>query len=183
MVTVVVNLFAGPGTGKSTLASYVFSELKWEGINCELASEFAKDLVWEGRYNTLDNQIYVFGKQLHRIKRLIGKVDVIICDSPLLLSIFYKPEGLSKIFDDFVREVHSSFNNANYFIQRLKAYNPAGRMQTEAEAVEIDFKMKQFLVESKTDFKVVSGDRRGGHIIVQDLLERVAGSQIASIII
>jgi hypothetical protein len=43
--TILVNLYAGPGTGKSTMAANVFSELKWMGVNCELALEFAKTKV------------------------------------------------------------------------------------------------------------------------------------------
>ncbi len=45
--TLVVNLLGGPGSGKSTTAADVFARLKWQDINCELVTEFAKDLVWE----------------------------------------------------------------------------------------------------------------------------------------
>ena len=44
---IVVNLIAAPGSGKSTIAAGVFEELKWEGVNAELITEFAKDKVWE----------------------------------------------------------------------------------------------------------------------------------------
>ena len=45
-----VNLFGGPGTGKSTTSAAVFSLLKMHGVNAELITEFAKDLTWEKRY-------------------------------------------------------------------------------------------------------------------------------------
>lgn len=44
--TIAVNLFGGPGSGKSTQALGVTYKLKVNGINCEYASEHAKDLVW-----------------------------------------------------------------------------------------------------------------------------------------
>lgn len=43
--TLVVNLFAQPGAGKSTGAAYLFYNLKCLGVNCEYVSEFAKDKV------------------------------------------------------------------------------------------------------------------------------------------
>ncbi len=42
-------------------------------INCEMALEFAKDKVWEESFKTMDDEIYIFGKQFHKIWRL--KVD------------------------------------------------------------------------------------------------------------
>lgn len=39
----VINLFAGPGSGKSTTCAGVFSKLKLAGVNCEMALEYAKD--------------------------------------------------------------------------------------------------------------------------------------------
>ena len=59
---IVVNLYGGPGSGKSTTAAGIFSELKMLGLNTELVTEYAKDKVWEKHESILDNQIYVFAK-------------------------------------------------------------------------------------------------------------------------
>lgn len=71
----IINLFGGPGVGKSTLAATTFAHMKQEGYSVELVTEYAKQLTWEGRTNALSNQIYVFAKQLHNIFRLKGQVD------------------------------------------------------------------------------------------------------------
>jgi hypothetical protein len=51
--TLVVNLLGGPCCSKSTMASDLFANLKWKGIDCELTGEYAKDLTWERRNETL----------------------------------------------------------------------------------------------------------------------------------
>lgn len=86
---IILNLFSGPGAGKSTMAADIFAKLKRAGVNSELASEYAKDKVWEKSLSILENQIYVFGKQHHRLFRLKSQVDVIVTDSPILLSAIY----------------------------------------------------------------------------------------------
>lgn len=50
---IVINLFGGPGSGKSTGAAYIFSQLKMKGINCELITEYAKDKTWEKNFVAL----------------------------------------------------------------------------------------------------------------------------------
>jgi len=67
--TIVINLIGSPGVGKSTFASYLFFKLKNYGFNCELVSEFAKELVWEERNETFKDELYIFGKQQHRFFR------------------------------------------------------------------------------------------------------------------
>ena len=54
--TIFVNLFGGPSTGKSTLCASIFSELKIKGVDCEMALEYVKDLVWEESFEKIKNQ-------------------------------------------------------------------------------------------------------------------------------
>lgn len=149
-MTQVVNLYGGPGTGKSTIAAELFSSLKWRGINCELVTEYAKDKVWEGSTNVLEHQIYIFAKQLFRTSRLLGKVDYIITDSPILLSLVYG-ENESNEFRSLVLAEHRKLNNINIFLQRNKLYRRVGRLQTEQEAMEIDYKIRDMLREYEED--------------------------------
>src|SRR5574344_627446 len=90
-MSLVINLFGGPCSGKSTLAASIFAEMKAQGKSVELAFEFAKDLVYDKQIDLLQSkQCYVFAHQQLRIDRLINSgVDYIITDSPLLLSVIY----------------------------------------------------------------------------------------------
>lgn len=148
MNTIVVNLFGGPGAGKSAFAHGLMYELKVFGINCELASEYAKDIFYEESPTKLDNQIYVFGKQLHRLKRIFGKVDVIVTDAPLLHSIYYDTTK-SSFFKNLILEEHRKFNNINIFITRKHGYNPNGRFQDEISATNISVDIENILFENK----------------------------------
>lgn len=151
MKTLVINLYGGPGTGKSTTCAAIFAKLKLSGVNCEMALEYAKDKVWEGSRHVLDNQLYVFGKQHHRICRLLGKVDIIISDSPLLNSILYYQDE-NPHFPAMVAFEHSRLNNFNVFLQRVKPYNPAGRLQDEAQAHALDAKIQEILKSLGEDY-------------------------------
>lgn len=148
MKTTVVNLFGGPGTGKSTNAALTFGKLKVRGISAEYITEFAKDLVWEERHHALGYQPYLSAKQIYRIQRVMDKVPVVITDSPILLSLIYGDE-LQRGFADHLWEVWDSWNTMNFFLIRdneKHPYVPLGRTQanvTEAEA--IDWKIENFL--------------------------------------
>lgn len=155
MDTLIVNLFAGPGTGKSSTAAGLFSELKWRGHTAEMALEFAKDKVWEKSTAVLDNQIYIFGKQHHRIWRLLDQTEVVITDSPLLLSLIYGAENTSKQFHELVLSEHRKLRNLNIFLERLKAYEPRGRLQTEEEAKEIDRRVQYMLEDAGESYIVL----------------------------
>jgi len=67
----VINLWGGPGAGKTTTAAGLFNALRhdWH-LNLELVTEFATDLCFEQARENLKNQVYLLGNQYHRLWRL-----------------------------------------------------------------------------------------------------------------
>lgn len=174
---ILVNLFGAPGAGKSTGAAYIFSQLKMRGVNAELVTEFAKDKVWEESKAVFNNQAYIFGKQYFRISRCADKVDVVITDSPLLLSVIYNNDPvLGEEFNEVVRKVMNNYNCMNYYLTRTKKYNPVGRFQTEAESDEIADEIHQLLVRENLLFNETTGDIEGYDNIVDDILDILEGA-------
>lgn len=174
---ILVNLFGAPGAGKSTGAAYIFSQLKMRGVNAELVTEFAKDKVWEESKAVFNNQAYIFGKQYFRISRCADKVDVVITDSPLLLSVIYNNDPvLGEEFNEVVRNVMKNYNCMNYYLTRTKKYNPIGRFQTEAESDEIADEIHQLLVRENLLFNETTGDIEGYDNIVEDILDILEGA-------
>jgi len=175
---IVVNLFGGPGTGKSTGAAYIFSMLKMHGINAELVTEFAKDKTWESNFTALNNQAYIFGKQYYKMSRCADQVDVIITDSPLLLSSIYNSSPiLGDIFNQTILNVFNSYENFNYVLNRVKPYNPIGRNQTEEESAIITEQIVSMLEENDIEFEYQDGCIEGYINIFNDVLKRLKGTK------
>jgi len=150
----VINLFAGPGAGKSTLRSGLFYQMKILGINCEDVTEFAKDVTWEGHFNLLSDQLFLLAQQNRKLERLRDKVDWVITDSPLLFGLHYaKPEYLPNSFKNLVLDIWNSYENYNIFINRNHSYSNIGRNQNEEEALLIDTQLKTLLNENDIKFK------------------------------
>ena len=172
-MTKVINLYGGPGTGKSTTAAALFALMKLNGYSVELVTEYAKQLVWDDREHTLANQGYVFAKQNHKLAMLRGKVDYIVTDSPLPLSAIYGlVNGYYPSFKDYCLDVFDSYENINFFLTRVKKYVTSGRTQTESEAVEIDQIVRGFLSENAIDYITVRGDS----LAAQSIMEIVTGA-------
>lgn len=166
--TLIVNLFGAAGSGKSTGAAYIFTKLKMDYIDAELVTEFAKDKTWEHNSMVLSNQFYVFGKQAFRLARVAGQVDVVITDSPLLLSNYYA--GDNPVMSNFKKacaDVFNTYDNVNFFLNRVKPYNPNGRSQTENEANKNAKELKQMLNEYNVLYQEVDGDKTGYELIYQ----------------
>lgn len=172
---ILVNLFGAPGAGKSTGAAYIFSQLKMRGINAELVTEFAKDKVWEESKAVFNNQAYIFGKQYFRISRCADKVDVVITDSPLLLSLIYNNDPvLGEEFNEVVRKVMNNYDCKNYYLSRTKEYNPVGRFQTEEESDAIADEILDLLNKEQLPYTISTGDIAGYDAIVEDILKTLA---------
>lgn len=171
---IVINLFGAPGVGKSTGSACIFADLKKEGVNAELVSEYAKDKTWEHNTTALSCQEHVFGEQSYRMARCRNDVEVIVTDSPLPLSIIYnKNPALDINFERTVFNVFETYDNMNYYINRVKPYNPKGRNQTEAESDALAAPIKELLCKNNITFKEINGDDEGYKSIVKDVLNKI----------
>lgn len=141
----VINLFGGPGIGKSTLAAGLFHTMKVRGMSVELVTEVAKDLIWEGRRTMLTEQDHVFSEQNKRLRRLVGQVEYAVVDSPLLMGIAYCRDFFPKTFFPYVVETVRTYNNINILLTRTFKYDQVGREQTEEGAIEKDNIIKHLL--------------------------------------
>jgi adenylate kinase family enzyme len=168
--TIVINFFGGPGVGKSTLCASVFVKLKVSGIDCEMATEYAKDVTWEESYKKLENQIYVFGKQHSRVNRLLGKVDVVITDSPLLNSIVYDISKNSAL-KDLVLHEFKKLTTLNFYVSRRLKYENNGRNQTIQEAIEVDNIYKKLLDDNGIHyFEIEPGQ---DYVVTDKIFEKI----------
>lgn len=145
----VINLFGGPGSGKSTTAAGLFYHMKLRGQSVDLVTEYAKELVWEGRLDDmLDKQEDIFIEQQRRIRRLRNNVDYAIVDSPLLLSYVYpkmnqEQKGVGewpalRQFLDFVVAVNDTYDNVNIFLERPESFETNGRDHDLEQSQAID---------------------------------------------
>ena len=172
--TIVVNLLGGPGACKSILRAEVFAELKWNGVEVEEALEYAKDRVWEGSFNVLENQLYIFGKQQHRMFRVRGKVNVIVTDSSLLNSIIYDAKNDEDLRKVILNEFHK-YDNVNIFLERDEAsYNPVGRMQTLEQSKEIDNQIKDMLKQYDIPYITMPAKRESRYTISEYILKKLS---------
>jgi len=168
MKTIHINLWGGPGIGKSTMAAGIFAALKWEQIDCELIGEYAKQIVWEESFPKLNNQIYLFAKQYAKHYNLEGKVNVIITDSPIPMGCVYDNNRTSFLKEITLSE-YNKFDNLNYVLSRTTAYNPNGRMQTEDEAKSKDTEILKFLNDNSIKYESITSSKDS----IQNIIERI----------
>lgn len=155
----IINLFAGPGAGKSTTAAGLFHIMKLAHLRAELVTEYAKQMTWEKRDNVLADSLYIFAKQHRRILTLKGMgVDYVVTDSPLLLSAVYLQPGYPAVFEQLVVEFWNGYDNHNFFLERTKPYVKLGRSQDEAGARDVDAKVHQVLERYAVPYTKVPGN-------------------------
>ena len=172
--TLIVNLIAESGAGKSTNAAILFTMLKDAGIEVELVTEYVKDMIWEERTGIFECQPYIFGKQLYKLQRINGKVDVIITDRPILLDIIYDPEQ-DVDFKKYILKKFNQFNNLNIYLERTKPFNPNGRNENSVkEAKFYDNRINDLLNELDETCYYIRGDEYGCNVIL-DMIKKELG--------
>lgn len=162
----VVNLFAGPGVGKSTTGSVLYGMLSMAGFAAEYVPEFAKFASWAKHEAALSDQVYMFSKQENRLHVLKNhQLDYVIMDGPLPVATLFTPDSYYRHFEPLVMEVFADYQNVNFFLERNEAlpYRNLGRNENEASARELCLKLEALLdrYAVQRDYLKVGADTAG----------------------
>lgn len=159
-----VNLFGGPGIGKSGIASGITYKLKKKHISVNNPYEFPKRLAWDNNIPAIKDQLYVFANQHRGIAESYGKVDYIVIDSPILFSTIYHTyytdgypaEFYGQPFHDLVIDLHKKYDNINILLERGDTvHNEGERFQNLDESIAIDELTKKVLDDNSIPYHTV----------------------------
>jgi tRNA uridine 5-carbamoylmethylation protein Kti12 len=149
-----INIFGAPGSGKSTMRSRLFYELKKQQLKVEEVVEYAKELTYGEDGVKLSDQILMFGRQRHPHFVLDKKVDYVITDSPFIMGFTYVDDAVE--YKDELKalmlKVHNSYRTLNIFINRNHEYQEFGRNQTAEQSDEKALEIKALLDECGIEF-------------------------------
>lgn len=154
-----INFYGGPGVGKSTLAAHLFAWLKQQGFDAELAQEWIKTWVYQGRKMASFDYVYTFANQLHTEDRLLqAGINIVVTDSPLYLQVIYalhqKMEAANELWK-IARRFEAAYPSVNFVVARQTAYKPLGRYETAQQAAAMDPIIKSQLETWHVPFTVV----------------------------
>jgi len=180
--SIIVNIIGGPGVGKSILTAEIFAELKRKFISAEISPEYIKKKIREGSLKAVQSQIYIFGKQQYQLFTMKDEVDVIVTDSPFILSSVYDVTHCS-VLKDLVVQEFNKYDNITYYIDRdtTVPYEQEGRYQDSEGAKGVDNEVKDFLFENNIEYKVISGiGKQSLDFIVNDIMKKLDGKRQAN---
>lgn len=176
MKTKVINFVASPSSGKSLMSALIFSELKMRHYRAEYVQEYAKSLVWQGRFDELANQYNVSYEQYKMIKAVDGKVEYICLDSPLLLGLYYNRHHKDNVSDikkteNMILSKMDEFENIYIFLERNEEYpyEIEGRIHTEEQSKVIAKELVELLNELGIEYRTFKSDREN----VEDILDYI----------
>jgi hypothetical protein len=170
----VVNFLAGPGAGKSAIAAALYAQLKMDGVNCELVTEKAKGLIWDGN-QALNNQPFVTMAQFHRLYQLVGKVDVAISDGSLLLGRVRSKHWVPQEFYPCVTGLYHLFANINFWVNRPAQYQTAGRVHNHEQAIASDQVIRDLAADVGVAYtEIEAGDWRTPYEMISSLVRIAA---------
>lgn len=147
-----INLFGGPGCGKSSISSWLFAKLKEDNLDVEFAPEYIKTWTYIQRECKSFDQVYIFAKQLaieHNI--LSNSKSLIVSECPILLNCFYGYYNKSPGFKGSIsiaQEFEMEFPSTNIFLVRGdNPYNANFRYHAFEEAIKIDKELLKFMTK------------------------------------
>mgnify|MGYP003312286977 FL=1 len=183
-MTKIINLFGGPGIGKSSISAGLTYNLKKRHITCDNPYEFPKLLAWDENHSAIADQLFVLANQHRGIVKSYGKVEFIILDSPILLSLTYKtyydknggdvyPSNLyGETFNKLLIEINNKYDNINILLDRTKGiHNDIERYQNLEESIELDGEIENTLIQHSLPYHKIKVDDQTVNNIIDLLLQ------------
>jgi adenylate kinase family enzyme len=139
-----INFYGGPGVGKSTLAALLYGWLRQQRFNAELAQEWIKTWVYQGKQMESFDYVYTFAKQLHTEDGLLrAGVNIVVTDSPIYLQCMYALHQKMKAANELWRiakRFEETYPSVNFLVDRgeFAVYEQTGRNETLDQAMEMD---------------------------------------------
>ena len=118
---------------------------------------------------------YVFAKQYVGITRVQDKVDVVIMDSPIMLSLLYNKDAeIADGFNLLVAECYNKYDNMDYLITKREdiKYDMKGRQQNEKEADEVACSLLEMLQKYRIKCQVITAIEKDLDGIVEAVVRR-----------
>jgi adenylate kinase family enzyme len=168
--TVVINLFGGPGIGKTTTANRLVGNLKINDIDAVYISEYIKELIYKvnserisetNRKDTrklLDGSLYsqacIFQRQKEMLDIHVDQVPVLVTDSPLPLNIIYLKDSSEAYRADVLRCFNDEYINVNIVLERdpNAMFQTEGRIHNKYESMEKDKEIIKFLKDNNINY-------------------------------
>lgn len=151
--TLNVNLYAGPGIGKSVTAARLYAELKLRGIHTELVSEYAKELVYLGILHE-KAQTDILEEQIRRQGLLQGQARVVVTDAPAPMSLVYAHRlvddpAVHKKLHQLLANGTRGWVNLDVLLHRdLKTgFETEGRSQNPEQSMQLQREIGHFLCQ------------------------------------
>lgn len=168
-----INLFAGPGAGKSTMAAYLFYELKQCQFNVEYIQEYVKGWAYEGRRVSGFDQVYLFAKQIRMESVVLSSGDnIIITDSPMDLNVAYgRIYGFKSwhCLRGILEHYDCEYPSTNIVLDRGDCpYNTEGRFEDYEQAINVDEEIINYLDTSMIPYSTVRYD---DHVSALDIVK------------
>lgn len=158
--TLYINIFGSPGSGKSTLAAELFAEMKkrLSDLTIEYVPEFAKKFCFDDKinpvFNVPENQMYIGANQYYNIYSLDKKVDIVITDSPFLISCIYNNSPLlGENYNQVVKNIFCNHKNLNILLQlNPDMYQQSGRNESVIQSRELESRLNDLMFKFEIPF-------------------------------
>ena len=180
--TTIIGFYGGPGIGKSAAAWTAAAWLKRQGASVELANEYVKRWAWQGREITPLDELVVLGRQIAEEADLLGKVDFIVTEKPVLLDLaycrIYQPDDITRAVEETIAAYYAhvaslGHRHINVLFRRTAGYDTRGRYENRQQAELVDAVAEQALGELVCDGRFNAVD---GHLIVRGPVQQLCAS-------